>query len=198
MTAAQSFFSSFNIYLRDKSGEQIPFLSVGIRWPYSMFSKTCNSHMSAGVLEITALEIATIVNGRKKLKKAAKNVRRQFLSKPWRSGNTESLHAKPFQQNLKWIAKLFNRSPVDKFFKLFSIIKSNSIFPKQLFITVCRNVEGRSQKLSMFCRQTENFIPLPHWWTKNCLDFQIQTTRNYYDDLTQTFYALKIKIVRIT
>ena len=83
----------------------------------------------------------------------------------------------------------------ETFYKQFSLTMS-IIFRYQPFVAVSGNVDGKVPVVDDVLSSHEQEIYPPTSLDENRIEFEIQTDRNYYVDLRQTYLALKLKLVR--
>ena len=74
---------------------------------------------------------------------------------------------------------------------------SNNNFRYQPFVAVSGNLGGKVPIVDDVLSSHEQEIYPTTSLDENCLEFEIQTDRNYYVDVRQSFLALKIKFVKI-
>ena len=101
----------------------------------------------------------------------------------------ERLQAESFQQNLR-------NKPVGHeghFFKHFSLFISSN-FRYQPFGAVSGNLGGKGSIIYDFLTSHEHEVFPTTSLNENCIEFELQTDRNYYVDLRQTYLASTLKI----
>ena len=137
-------------------------------------------------------EIAEVVSGRKNFNTAAKSVGRQTLRKQLGSGRRKRTASRVIPTNS---AKQISRSRRDFFYKHFSLIMSSD-FRYQPFVAGSGNLGGKVPVIDDVLSSLEQEIYPTTSLDENCIEFEIQTDRNYYIDLRQTYLVLKLKLVR--
>ena len=80
-------------------------------------------------------------------------------------------------------------------YKLFSIFMSSN-FRYQLFVAVSGGLGGTIPVVDDVLSFHEQEIYPTISPDKNCIEFEFQTYRNYYIKLRQTYWALKLQLVR--
>ena len=83
-----------------------------------------------------------------------------------------------------------------QFYKHFSLIMSNNNFRYQHFVAVSGNLGGKVPIVDDLLSSYEQEIYPTTSLDENCIEFEIQTDRNYYNDLRQSLLALKHKFVK--
>ena len=81
------------------------------------------------------------------------------------------------------------------FYKHFSLIMSNN-FRYQPFVAVFGNLGGKVPMIEGVLSSHEQETYTTTSLDKNCIEFEFQRDRNYYGDLRQSFFALKLKFVK--
>ena len=71
----------------------------------------------------------------------------------------------------------------------------SSYFRYQPFVAVSGNLGGKVPVVDHNLSSHEQEIYLTTSLDENCIEFEFQTDRNYDVDLTQTYLALKLKLV---
>ena len=71
----------------------------------------------------------------------------------------------------------------------------SNIFRYQTFVALSGNLGGKVPVVDDVLSSHEQEIYLTTSLDENCIEFEIQTDRNYYVDLRQTYLALKFKLV---
>ena len=81
------------------------------------------------------------------------------------------------------------------FYKHFSFIMSSN-FRYRLFVVVSGNLGGKDPIVDdvLSFHEQESYLFTSH--DENCIEFEFQTDRNYYIDLRQMYFALRLKLVR--
>ena len=74
---------------------------------------------------------------------------------------------------------------------------SNNNFRYQPFVAVSRNRGGKVPNVDYFLSLHEEGNYPTTSFDKNCIEFEVQTHRNYYVDLRKSFLALKLKFVKV-
>ena len=69
-------------------------------------------------------------------------------------------------------------------------------FRHQTFVAISANLGGQVPVVDDVLASREKEIYPTTSLDENCIEFEIQTDRNYYVDLRQTYLALKLKLVR--
>ena len=147
--------------------------------------------VGADLLEVAAPEIAQFVSCRKKFKSAAKSVGRQNLRKHLGSGSRKKLLAESFQQNLQ-------HKPVgrgESFFTKTSHKLYRVIFGTK-FCGSCWDLGGKVPAVDYVLLFRERNICPTISLDGNCIEFELQTDRNYYVDWRQTYLAVKLNFVK--
>ena len=72
----------------------------------------------------------------------------------------------------------------------------SSVFRYQPFVAVSGNLGGKVPIVDDILLSHEQEIYPTTSLDENCIEFELQTDRNYYVDLRQTYLALKLKLVR--
>ena len=73
---------------------------------------------------------------------------------------------------------------------------SNNKFRYQPFVAVSGNLGGKVPIVDdVFSSHEQEIYPTTSY-DENCIEFEFQTDRNHYVDLTQSFLALKLKFVK--
>ena len=137
--------------------------------------------------------IADVVGGRKIFKRAASSVRRQTLKKQSGSGSRKKSASRVIPTKS---AKQTSRSLSDIFTNI-SLHSCRVLFGYQHFVAVSRNLEGEIPVVDVVLSSHEQEIYPTASLDKNCIEFELQTDRNYYVDLKQTNLALKLKSVNV-
>ena len=139
------------------------------------------------MLEFAAQEIGEVFGGRKPFKTAVKTVGKKTLKKQLgerkRSKQRRILPTKSANQS--------SRSRRDIFANM-----SNNNFRYQPFVTVSGNLGGKVPIVDDVLSSHEQEIYPTTSLDENCKEFEVQTDRNYYVDLRQSFLALKLKFVK--
>ena len=73
---------------------------------------------------------------------------------------------------------------------------SNNNFRYQPFVAVSGNHGGKVPVVDNVLSSHEQEIYPTTSFDENCIEFELQTDRNYYVDLRQTYLALKLKLVK--
>ena len=136
-------------------------------------------------------KIAEVVKGAKNIKTAAKSMGRQTLRKQLGSGSRKRSASSPSDK----ICKRNQSVAVRHFQKHFSLIMSSN-FRYQHFVAVSGNPGGKVPVIDDVLSSHEHDFSPTNSLDGNCIEFEIQTDRNCYVDLRQTYLVLKLKIVR--
>ena len=72
----------------------------------------------------------------------------------------------------------------------------SSNFRYQPFVAVCGNLGGKAAVVDDVVLSHEQKIYPTTSLDENCIKFEFQTDPNYYVDLKQTYFVLKVKLVR--
>ena len=135
--------------------------------------------VGADFLEFALPEIAVIVNGRKKFKKAAKTVGGQTLRKLFGSGSRKKSARRVFPTKS---AKQTSRSPKVSSYKYFSLTMSSN-FRYHAFVAVSGNLAGKVTAVDYFLSSHEQEIYPTTSLDRNCIEFDFQMGRIDYVDL---------------
>ena len=139
-------------------------------------------------MKLAEPEITKLVSGRENFKSAAKSMGGQTLQKSW---IVVVRKAESFQKNLP-------KKPVcqvETYFKKISLIMSNKS-RYQTLVAVSVTPGGKVPvDDDVLSSHEQEFYPTTSL-DENCKDFDIQTDRNCYVDLRQSYLALILKIVR--
>ena len=74
---------------------------------------------------------------------------------------------------------------------------SNNNFRYQSFVAVSGNLGGKVPIVDDVLSSHEQEIYPTTSLDENCIEFEFQTDRNYYDDLRQSFLALKLNLSKV-
>ena len=147
--------------------------------------------VGADLLEFAAPDIAQTFSGRKNFNTAAKSVGRQNLRKKLGSGSRKRTASSGIPTKS---AKTYQSVAKRHFYKHFSLTMS-CYFRYQPFVAVSGNLGGKVPVVDVVLSSHEQEIYPKTSLDENCLEFEIQTDRNYYVDLRQRYWALKLKLV---
>ena len=146
--------------------------------------------IGADMLEFAAPEVGEVISGRKSFKSAENSVGKQTLKKQFGSGSKQRriIPAKSTKHS--------SPSRRDIFSQHFSLIMSNNIFGYQPFVAVSGNLGGKVANVDdILSSHEQEYYPITSL-DKNCKEFEFQTDREYYVDLTQSFFELELKFVK--
>ena len=148
--------------------------------------------VGADLLEFAAPESAEVVIGRKNVKTAAKSVLRRISRKQFGGGSRKKTASRTIPTKS---AAQISQSAKRHFYKHFSLIMSSN-FRYQLFVTVSGNLGGKVPVVDDVLLSHEQETYPTTSLDENCKEFEFQTDRNLYVDLRQTYFLVKLKLVR--